>query len=146
MRSCNLTKNVQNVARICQMASRQLGYSNIQNYMRENLLDTWKENFEDIEVLEENDDYSQDDQEEDQVLLRQNKENSLKPSEITNNFWVYEWDPEIRSRIDNYDHEKSGKWMMFFENALIDEKWQQLVNLYREGKLTGIHSMKVSTA
>ena len=58
MRSCNLTKNVQNVARICQMASRQLGYSNIQNYMRENLLDTWKENFEDIEVLE-------DDEEED---------------------------------------------------------------------------------
>ena len=96
-------KNVHNIELICQMASRQLGYSNIQNYMRENLLDTWKENFEDIEVLEENDDYSQDDQEEDQVLLRQNKENSLKPSEITNDFWVYEWDPEIRSRFDKYD-------------------------------------------
>ena len=138
-------KNVHNIELICQMASRQLGYSDIQNYMQDNLLDTWKENFDDIETSIENYDYSQDDQEESQDTLWQDEENTLKPTEITNNFWIYEEDPEIANRFKNYDLDKCGKWMMFFENALIDEKWQQLVNLYREGKLTGIHQMKVST-
>ena len=35
--------------------------------------------------------------------------------------------------------------MMFFDSSIIDEKWQEAINLYRQGKLTGIHALKVST-
>ncbi len=39
----------------------------------------------------------------------------------------------------------NGKWMQFHTKAVMDEKWVEAVKLYRSGKLTGIHSMKVST-
>ena len=41
---------------------------------------------------------------------------------------------------------KDGHWMMFFEESIIDHKWEQVVKSYRQGKLTGVHAMKVSTA
>ena len=38
---------------------------------------------------------------------------------------------------------KLGQWMMFFDNSVIDEKWEKAVKLYRQGKLTGVSFMKV---
>ena len=34
---------------------------------------------------------------------------------------------------------------MFFDNSIIDEKWEHVVDLYRKGYLKGVQSIKVST-
>ena len=65
-----------------------------------------------------------------------------KPSKTYLNFWLYEEDPEI-SRICPHPEWKGGKWMMFFESTNIDKKWDQAIQLYRQGKLFGVHAMKV---
>ena len=38
-----------------------------------------------------------------------------------------------------------GQWLMFFDNSIIDEKWEHVVDLYRKGYLKGVQSIKVST-
>jgi hypothetical protein len=67
---------------------------------------------------------------------------SLSPSQITHMFWVYCRDDYLMGQYPNND----GKWMMFFTLDEIDAKWEEACNLYRSGRLTGINSMKVSTA
>ena len=67
-----------------------------------------------------------------------------QPMSVTDDYWLFERDSKAGAKC-HYDPELSGKWMMFWDNAVLDEKWKQAVILYREGKLTGIHGMKVST-
>ena len=67
-----------------------------------------------------------------------------KPSKTFVNFWLYEEDPKISENCPHPEW-KGGKWMMFYDSPNIDKKWEQAVNLYREGKLSGVHAMKVST-
>lgn len=69
---------------------------------------------------------------------------SLKPTEVTDYPFLFCSDDQIRSK---YAHVESwGKWMMFFQKDKLDEKWAAACELYHQGKLTGIASMKVSTA
>ena len=55
-----------------------------------------------------------------------------KPSKTFVNFWLYEEDSKI-SDICPHPEWKGGKWMMFYDSPKIDEKWEQVVNLYRQG-------------
>ena len=38
-----------------------------------------------------------------------------------------------------------GKWMLFYDFSLINEKWLEAKSLFREKKLNGITSIKCST-
>ena len=63
-------------------------------------------------------------------------------------FWINEEDPKIAKICPNPEWKHplaTGQWMMFFQTNEIDEKWKQAVNLYRSGKLIGVHAMRVST-
>jgi len=62
-----------------------------------------------------------------------------KPSEEKDDFWIVE-----HPREDNID--VGGKWMLFYLNSAIDSAWVRAKRLFREGSLTGISCMKVSTA
>lgn len=72
---------------------------------------------------------------------------SLKPSQVNEVRWLYCHDEVIYARLNIFDPNKSGKWMMFFKKGdELDGKWKQACDLYRQGTLTGIRTMKVSTA
>ena len=55
-----------------------------------------------------------------------------KPTETDYEYWIYEEDPKI-AKINPNPEWKGGKWMMFFDYKEIDEKWEHVVNLYRQG-------------
>ena len=55
-----------------------------------------------------------------------------KPTKVYGSAWIYEEIPEI-SKICPNPEWNCGNWMMFFDNAMVDEKWEQAVNLYRQG-------------
>lgn len=61
----------------------------------------------------------------------------LLPSKNTAKYWIYHGKGQ--------DHTLNGKWMLFYTNDEIDEKWKIITKLYDEGLLPGITSMKVST-
>lgn len=67
------------------------------------------------------------------------------PTKVTDAYWLHERNAKI---ADKYQCErvKSGHWLMIFNRAWLDKAWQKACKLYREDKLTGIHSMRVSTA
>lgn len=67
------------------------------------------------------------------------------PTLETEEVYLYEFDHETREKY-RYDKSESGKWMLFYENKTIDFMWANACKLYREGELTGVRSMKVSTA
>jgi hypothetical protein len=72
------------------------------------------------------------------LIQEENKE--TVPSKIHDSYWIYE-------KNDKFDKLSfDGKWMLFFDKKIIDEKWRLLKQLYNDGKLIGIHSVKVSTA
>ena len=74
------------------------------------------------------------------------KTSKLKPSQVRNQFWIYEEDLEFSKICPLPCPSNEGKWMMFFDSSEIDEKWERAVTLYYQGKLTGIHALEVSTA
>lgn len=45
-----------------------------------------------------------------------------------------------------FEPAKRGKWMLFYPRNLMDKKWQEAVKLYKNKELTGIQSIKCSTA
>jgi hypothetical protein len=53
----------------------------------------------------------------------------LKPSEVTEHYWLVERSDDIKRELGPL--EKSGKWMMFWPNELIDEKWADARRLYK---------------
>lgn len=67
---------------------------------------------------------------------------TLKPSEVNDFPWLFYENSEFKTKYPN----EIGKWMMFFRKGQeLDEKWSTACDLYRNEKLTGILSMKVST-
>lgn len=67
--------------------------------------------------------------------------------EINDKPWVYvapdgnDWWDEIEA--SEYD---MGKWMLFYKNDILNDKWCKVVSLFQQNKLKGIISMKCSTA
>ena len=55
-----------------------------------------------------------------------------KPTKVYGSAWIYEEIPEI-SKICPNPEWNCGNWMMFFDNSVVDQKWEQAVNLYRQG-------------
>ena len=69
-----------------------------------------------------------------------------KPSKIYSHYWIYEDDPTFQHpacKICPHTTWTNGHWMMFFPCSMIDDKWEQVVDLYRRGLLTGVQAMKV---
>ena len=64
------------------------------------------------------------------------------PSQVTDVFWIYSRDSIFQNHTDQHD----GKWMMIFKLGDLDARWNQACNLFRDGRLKGISSIKVSTA
>lgn len=79
----------------------------------------------------------------DDILINTN----VKPSGVDNFGWIYCVDEDIHEQEQSkFDPDLNGKWMMFFKKGVeMDGKWKQACDLYRQGKLDGITSMKVST-
>lgn len=68
------------------------------------------------------------------------------PSQVSEVSWLCCIDPNIEKNFDIH-RLNNGNWLMFFPNGhLLDQKWAQAVTYYRQGKLPGISSIKVSTA
>ena len=67
------------------------------------------------------------------------------PSEEFDEPWLYAYIKTIREKYNNYPREDIGKWMMFIDNKMIDQKWAEAITHYKEGNLIGIEHMKVST-
>ena len=61
------------------------------------------------------------------------------PTQITNAYWIYHGGLDVIF-ID------TGKWMLFYPKLLLDSKWIELCNLFDNGKLFGVVSMKCSTS
>ena len=64
----------------------------------------------------------------------------LLPLEVSNSPWLYEINNDSVKSID------SGKWMLFYENSLMNGAWNIAKKIYRENNLYGVNSMKCSTA
>ena len=65
---------------------------------------------------------------------------NLLPLDVSNYPWLYE---EKNNCIKNYGD--TGKWMLYYDNSLMNEAWLLAKKCYRENKLEGITSMKCST-
>ena len=64
----------------------------------------------------------------------------LLPLEVRDSPWLYENKNKDIKGVD------TGKWMLFYDNSLMNEAWILAKKLYRGNKLEGIISMKCSTA
>jgi Domain of unknown function (DUF1917). len=64
-----------------------------------------------------------------------------KPMDMIDTPWISEG-PTDESKTNEVD----GKWMLYYNKTQINEAWENIKKLFRENKLHGIHSMKVSTA
>lgn len=68
---------------------------------------------------------------------------NLKPSDVNDFPWLICADDTLEEKY--CDGQATGKWMMFFPKTELDSKWLEACDLFRQGKLTGIYQMKVST-
>ncbi len=67
------------------------------------------------------------------------KRNTQLPMEVYNTPWLYEIQPNVRL-VD------VGKWMLFYDNSMMNHAWIKARKLFREDKLYGIASIKCSTS
>ena len=66
------------------------------------------------------------------VYFEMNKDSKIrKPTRVYGDAWIYEEDPEI-SKICPNPEWNCGSWLMFFDNSVVDDKWDQAVQLYRQ--------------
>jgi hypothetical protein len=65
----------------------------------------------------------------------------MNPSTVTNSPWVYE---DYNSKEALIGNNYVGKWMLFYDLSILDEKWNQVKLLLKQGKLGP--SAKCSTA
>ena len=72
------------------------------------------------------------------------KQDRIPPMSDKENLFIEERNEAIASMYD--DKGKLGKWMMFFDVKYLDAMWKKALTLYYKGKLTGIQSIKTSTA
>ena len=64
----------------------------------------------------------------------------LLPLEVSDTPWLYE------NKYHSVSVEETGKWMLFYDNSLMNESWKMAKKLYRDNKLDGVTCMKCSTA
>ena len=55
-----------------------------------------------------------------------------KPSEEQDDYWIFESSEDIARKCHLLGH--TGKWMMFYDRSVFDEKWVEAVKLYRDGQ------------
>lgn len=67
----------------------------------------------------------------------------LKPCSEEEFFWIIEKNESI---FNKKTLKNIGKWMMFYDKKNINEKWNLAKKYYKKGLLTGVLSLKVSTA
>lgn len=75
---------------------------------------------------------------------------SLEPMNITGQYWVHYSKNNDRGAAPPPSSEGRGfhdigKWMLFYDKSLMNEKWAEVVSLYNENKLEGVIKMKCST-
>ena len=63
---------------------------------------------------------------------------NLSPLDVVDSPWLYEKNMDVEYRSD-------GKWMLFYEHNIFNEKWKLAICLFREQKLKNVVSMKCST-
>ena len=68
----------------------------------------------------------------------------IPPMSDTENLFIKERSEAIASMYD--DKGKLGKWMLFFNVKYVNKMWEKALTLYYNGELTGIQSIKTSTA
>ena len=73
------------------------------------------------------------------------RSSELSPLDVFDFPWLYEENMDIEYSAD-YDYGDSGKWMLYYEKNVFNEKWKLAINLFREKKLNGIVSLKCSTS
>jgi hypothetical protein len=72
-----------------------------------------------------------------------NRESLEKPMSITDRYWIF----SEKNRVCNSNREYDvGKWMLFYDCGLMDDKWCEILELFNRGDLSGIVRMKCSTA
>ena len=71
---------------------------------------------------------------------RQDLDGTL-PSNNKKDFWIYESKSGTGKNEDG-----DGKWMLFYDNSIMDEKWECAKQMYNEDKLNGVLCMKCSTS
>ena len=62
------------------------------------------------------------------------------PTTVTDTPWIGELDPIRFTKLPS-----GGKWMQFYDHNKIWPHWKKCQKLYRQGKLSGVSNMKVST-
>lgn len=67
----------------------------------------------------------------------------INPRDEKEFFWIIEKDENI---FNAKPLKNVGKWMMFYDEKIINEKWNLAKEYYKKGKLKGVLSLKVSTA
>lgn len=67
------------------------------------------------------------------------------PTEVFDQPFLYAQCKDADEKYGNYDKNDCGKWMMFFNKNVLDDKWKEACRLFYGNHLIGIHSMKVST-
>jgi hypothetical protein len=74
---------------------------------------------------------------------------NLLPSEVSDSPWLYEIHVYKKNDIEDEDKNNAdvdtGKWMLFYDNVLLNKAWILAKKLYRENKLYHVKSMKCST-
>ncbi len=63
----------------------------------------------------------------------------MLPSKTFNRPWIDEFNTKYKNCPTG------GKWMMFYNMNEIDDIWQNIKYMYNSDKLTGVHSLRVST-
>lgn len=65
----------------------------------------------------------------------------LLPLDVNDEPWLYENNYKYDKKSINY----VGKWMLFYNKNIMNDKQSLAKKLYRENKLDGVFSMKCST-
>jgi hypothetical protein len=63
----------------------------------------------------------------------------LLPLDVSDSAWLFEYGNNCIKYVD------TGKWMLYYDNSIMNEAWLFAKKLYRENKLDGIMRMKCST-
>jgi hypothetical protein len=66
----------------------------------------------------------------------------INPVDVDDYPWLYEMNKNIQ--LENINN--PGKWMLFYDKNLLNQKWSQSKSLYREEKFYGVIDMKCSTS
>jgi len=75
---------------------------------------------------------------------RRNIDKFVLPMETIDTPYIFEESSKIAKKYPN--EVGGGKWMLFVHRYHLNTMWIRACTAYREGKLTGVHSIKSSTA